>query len=482
MRNNLEGAQGVAGWSAAKYLSYALWRAWFLVMYSAPVWALLAEPAGSANPSLWMYCASTVCFIAVSILLSVFHIKVVNLLSHRGAIVAFGAGASLGVLMEYAALAVWQEPGAALFVAGGMLTGACTAPIAVRAGQVYAAVESNAAIVATLLSDVVAGFVFFFCIGTWPLLCLGTAAVLPILSALAIVVIVPTSYEEVMGVRPIDPDRPPWQSFARFLAAVFLIALVAFLQYGLGNSWFSQTEIDRGLTLGVSLLVVVSLALALFFAFGREGTFIALYRPIIFILIACIVVAYLLDFGNPIAIGTTFLVYCLFSSYIWAFMSYLGHSRYFSPVQVFGLGRGVYSAGSLAGCLIGVFVLPGMDVERALPVAVVAMVAVLMLCAVAIRKEDIASILLLDEGGGEARAGDGQGEARDAAQPDGLGDVRLSPRELEVFALMKAGRDSEYIATSLCVSRNTAKTHIRNIYAKFGVHRRQDFIDVIQGL
>lgn len=31
------------------------------------------------------------------------------------------------------------------------------------------------------------------------------------------------------------------------------------------------------------------------------------------------------------------------------------------------------------------------------------------------------------------------------------------------------------------MSRNTAKTHIRNIYAKFGVHKRQEFIDVIQG-
>lgn len=479
MRNGLDGTADAVGWSAVKYLSYALWRAWFLVMYSSPLWALLAR-SGESNASLWMYCVSTVCFIAASVLLSVLHVRVVNLLSLRWFTLACGVGASAGVLLEFAALASRQGPESALFVTGAALTGVCTAPIAVRAGQVYAAVKSNAAIVATLLSDVAAGLIFFFCIGTWPLLCLGTAAALPVLSALAIVVIVPTSYEEAMDARPIDPDRPPWQSFARFLVAVFLIALVAFLQYGLGNSWFAQSEIDRGLTLGVSLLVVSSLALALFFTFGREGAFIALYRPIIFILIACIVVAYLLDFGNPIAIGTTFLVYCLFSSYVWAFMSYLGHSRYFSPVQVFGLGRGVYSAGSLAGCLVGVFVLPGMDVERALPVVVVAMVAVLMLCAVAIRKADIESILMLDADG--RQSGFPAEEPSAVVQADELGDVHLSPRELEVFALMKAGRDSEYIASSLCVSRNTAKTHIRNIYAKFGVHRRQDFIDVIQKL
>ena len=60
--------------------------------------------------------------------------------------------------------------------------------------------------------------------------------------------------------------------------------------------------------------------------------------------------------------------------------------------------------------------------------------------------------------------------------------VRLTPREREVYVLLVAGRDSEYIANSLCVSRNTAKTHIKNIYAKFGVHKRQEFIDAVQNL
>lgn len=62
------------------------------------------------------------------------------------------------------------------------------------------------------------------------------------------------------------------------------------------------------------------------------------------------------------------------------------------------------------------------------------------------------------------------------------GNVHLSPREREVYVLMRDGRDAAYIADSLCVSRNTAKTHSRNIYAKFGVHTRQDFIDVMKGL
>ena len=33
MRNHSSEAPYITSWSAAKYLSYAFWRAWFLVMY-----------------------------------------------------------------------------------------------------------------------------------------------------------------------------------------------------------------------------------------------------------------------------------------------------------------------------------------------------------------------------------------------------------------------------------------------------------------
>ncbi|MEG2025876.1 MAG: helix-turn-helix transcriptional regulator [Gordonibacter sp.] len=424
-----------------------------------------------------MYCVSTVCFIAVSLALSVLHVKSVKLLSSKWLIVAFGAMASVGVLLEFSSLVLWGDPGSWLFVLGGSLTGVGTAPVAIKAGQIYSSVRVNTAVIATLLSDVAAGLVFFFCVGTWPIVCLLIAVTLPLLSALMIVMTVPSGDDMTVSAVIVKSGRMPLRSFARFLIVVFLIAAVAFLQNGLGNSWFSQESLKSGLTLGVSLLVILSFLLAVFFCFVQRVRFEKLYRPITFCLIAFVVVAYLFDFGNPIAIGGTFLVYCLFSSYIWVFMSYLGRSHYFSPIQVFGYGRSAYSAGSLLGCLVGVYVLPGVDLAQTLPAIVIAMIGILLLCAVAIRQVDISSILV--QGDEPCEGDDANPVCAVPNENEGLGDVHLSPRELEVFALMKAGRDAEYIAASLCMSRNTAKTHIRNIYAKLGVHKRQEFIDVI---
>lgn len=518
------------GWPAAKYLPYAFWRAWFLVMYSSPLWLMFALPE-TDNPGLQMHYLSTGCFVVVSVLLAVFHEKSVKLLSSRLLMIGFGVAASLGTALVFAALAKGGGSDSALFVLGAALTGLGTAPIAIRAGQIYAAARVPVAITATLLCDVAAGLVFFFFVGTWAFLGVFVAVGLPLLAALTLAATGLTGNDaEADGASdetaseadaprcptsPVAPTRP----FVYFLIAAFLIGAVAFLQNSLGNSWFSQTSIDAGQTLGVSLLILVSFALAVVFAYVQHVRLERLYRPIILFLSACVLFVYLVSFGGPAGIGATFLVYCLFSSYIWVLMAYLAQGCYFSPVQVFGYGRAVYAGGSLMGGLVGVFLLPSMDAASAIPAIAVAMVAILLLCAVAIRPQDLAAILV-EEGEGSASgvpsrfgaaahtggASASHAEGRDVVegvrddQPDGtallldvsrsgmpttegnVGSVHLSPREREVYVLMRDGRDAAYIADSLCVSRNTAKTHIRNIYAKFGVHTRQGFIDVMKGL
>jgi LuxR family maltose regulon positive regulatory protein len=48
----------------------------------------------------------------------------------------------------------------------------------------------------------------------------------------------------------------------------------------------------------------------------------------------------------------------------------------------------------------------------------------------------------------------------------------LSERELEVLALIAAGKSNEEIASSLFVSLSTVKTHINNLYRKLGARSR----------
>lgn len=58
---------------------------------------------------------------------------------------------------------------------------------------------------------------------------------------------------------------------------------------------------------------------------------------------------------------------------------------------------------------------------------------------------------------------------------------RLTPRETEVFGLLARGRSIPYIRDELVISRETAATHAKHIYAKLDVHSRQELIDLVAG-
>ncbi len=53
---------------------------------------------------------------------------------------------------------------------------------------------------------------------------------------------------------------------------------------------------------------------------------------------------------------------------------------------------------------------------------------------------------------------------------------RLSPKEYEVLVLIVRGRTAEEAAEYLSISVHTVNTHIRHIYEKTGIHRRNDLI------
>ena len=58
----------------------------------------------------------------------------------------------------------------------------------------------------------------------------------------------------------------------------------------------------------------------------------------------------------------------------------------------------------------------------------------------------------------------------------------LTPRESEILALLAQGRSIAVIQEKLVVSKNTVKTHVKNIYLKLDVHSQQELIDAVRSL
>jgi DNA-binding CsgD family transcriptional regulator len=57
---------------------------------------------------------------------------------------------------------------------------------------------------------------------------------------------------------------------------------------------------------------------------------------------------------------------------------------------------------------------------------------------------------------------------------------RLTERELEILILVCQGRSKRHIAETFVISENTVRGHGKNLYAKCGVHTKQELIDLLE--
>ncbi len=57
----------------------------------------------------------------------------------------------------------------------------------------------------------------------------------------------------------------------------------------------------------------------------------------------------------------------------------------------------------------------------------------------------------------------------------------LTKREREIFGFLVRGRSAKHIAETLYISENTAWAHIKRVYAKTGVHSKQELMDLVEG-
>jgi DNA-binding CsgD family transcriptional regulator len=59
-------------------------------------------------------------------------------------------------------------------------------------------------------------------------------------------------------------------------------------------------------------------------------------------------------------------------------------------------------------------------------------------------------------------------------------DFALSPRELEIMAMVARGRSASYVHAKLGIALSTVQTHTKNSYRKLSIHSRQELLSLIE--
>ena len=200
------------------------------------------------------------------------------------------------------------------------------------------------------------------------------------------------------------------------------------------------------------------------------------------------------------------IAYNLFILMVWCLLANVANRTDLSYVRVFGWGRGASAAGTTVGWFAGSSLAP-MLVENPSNMVALAMgmVFVLLVVSMVILNERTIGMALkktrnaqtnqaagdffpggreLEGGSGGAVPGAVEDFPREGAWTKSCNalaeQANLSLRERDVLFLLGKGYTIERIAGDLGVSFNTAKSHIRNVYAKAGVHSKQELQSLIE--
>lgn len=163
--------------------------------------------------------------------------------------------------------------------------------------------------------------------------------------------------------------------------------------------------------------------------------------------------------------------------------SEIGRRNRFGAVPLFALGFAVTRFGFAGGALLGMLMNESEGTAVVLSVSmafVFAAYGILLLGKVDFR-DLIDNVKAIPEAGGESLPAAAPLERDLAERCDAVtDDYGLTPRESEILGLLAQGRSIAVIQEQLVVSRNTVKTHVKNIYAKLDVHSQQELIDVVR--
>jgi DNA-binding CsgD family transcriptional regulator len=232
--------------------------------------------------------------------------------------------------------------------------------------------------------------------------------------------------------------------------------------------------------------IIAAMVIVIIIVDAEHINFSKLCIAAIAILEACAIAGLVIPSSNATWFITVSTVSFVFELFVWLLIFAVGGCHRQNAVFVVGLGLSLYMLGQGIGPLLSqVLGTSSANIPGDLVFAVLLLPAFIF-----IGEKDINKIISL---GADQNAPKSMSEVL-SEKIETTGKVKgpfrvkleayakehgLTARETEALRYLAAGRGDNQIAQAMGVSYNTARTHVRNVYSKCGVHSRQELIDYI---
>lgn len=283
--------------------------------------------------------------------------------------------------------------------------------------------------------------------------------------------------------------EPPTPALLRKAAGtlwrpVLLTALFAFLSNAtLFASGQQSTDVGAAqwTSTAVTFAVVVALLLPLML-FPKRMDIGAAYRIALPLSTGgFLLLAFFWNGGGGLANSLVAMGWLIADVISWCIVSDAVYETRAPAFLLYGVSEGVVALASLCGVGVGYFFAETMGTDTAALMALALVAVYLSSTALMFILKDRTLPTLSDEEGAHPAAGPERiVEDRVQATCGVLAErAGLTPREADILGCLAQGRNTQYMAERFCVSENTVKSHVRNVYRKLDVHSKQDIIDII---
>jgi DNA-binding CsgD family transcriptional regulator len=454
-------------------------------VYSSFFTMALAPLQENARDTLGLYWMLSLLSVSVGLLISVLVEKRFGNICERksiqyGATLCMALGTVLIALGNSFSIPLLLEAG----VVGAILTGLGASVLYIAWGSLYCSIgadETERIVpVAMFLSMLITLFVFLLrgwgtiiIVATFPLLAL-------LFLRLAAARFTPQSDPPSISESETGKTEAGNKAFLLRTAGVIVIFWFIFTylrEYAVPNDSGTLSG-SYFFTIAVGAVVAIAL-IGIFLGNTRQVSFFAVYKTMAPLTCISLLLALLLPAElTQVAYSPGFACLVSFDANIWILSVKLYRGKRASKTRAVGIFRFAIQVGGFLAASFAPLLL-SLDMHLVIPVLMTALVCTLLfsssetvfLTATNKKLESLANT----ESSESTEGADYQMRCKQIVEQFGL-----SEREREVLEYLGRGRDLPFIRDKLYISRNTVNTHVKHIYSKFGIHSKQELIDLIE--
>lgn len=178
-----------------------------------------------------------------------------------------------------------------------------------------------------------------------------------------------------------------------------------------------------------------------------------------------------------LTIAATTVGYTCLELLLWAVLFELYRETDIAFNILYGATRGLVSLATLVATAFALFFMGSMTSATVHVVLLFFLLAMILVSSLLFGSRNVASLWGL-----ERPAIDGSQSGVEQTSRALADRFNLTAREAEVLTLLMRGRNEPFISEALFISPSTTHSHVTHIYAKLGVHSRQELLDVAEKL